>query len=182
MGKYVICPYPPYPLSPLSPLSPQLATVNATHPDPAPVYVHSEELYTLYTTLAFKSFVWRMKWGLYLSIACVLPYTRAFISVRTPQNTFRSMARYLTTNILIVGKKNGADAFIRDGCAEYEKRLVSSLKVNTRFLKSDEELVIAVKDLRGWYLASSSPLMQPRTAHLTTKSFSFHERFNICPR
>ena len=58
-------------------------------------------------------------------------------------------ARFLTTNILIVGKKNGGEQFINDGYAEYEKRLTPVMKINTIFLKSDEALVEATRALKG---------------------------------
>jgi 23S rRNA (pseudouridine1915-N3)-methyltransferase len=61
--------------------------------------------------------------------------------------------RYLTANILIVGKKNGAEQFIDDGYAEYEKRLGPTMKINTIFLKSDEALVQAAKDIKGSVIA-----------------------------
>lgn len=57
--------------------------------------------------------------------------------------------RFLTTNIFIVGKKNGGEQFIYDGYAEYEKRLTPVMKINTVFLKSDEALVEATKAVKG---------------------------------
>jgi len=53
--------------------------------------------------------------------------------------------RYLTTTILIVGKKTGGEKFISDGCIEYEKRLQPTMNVVTHFLKDDKQLVDAVK-------------------------------------
>lgn len=61
----------------------------------------------------------------------------------------RCTARFLTTNIFIVGKKNGGEQFIYDGYAEYEKRLTPVMKINTVFLKSDEALVEATKAVKG---------------------------------
>ena len=61
----------------------------------------------------------------------------------------RSTTRYLTTNILIVGKKNGGEQFISDGYDMYDKRLTPTMKINTVFLKSDEALVEATKAVKG---------------------------------
>lgn len=55
---------------------------------------------------------------------------------------------HLTTNIIMVGKKNGAEKFISDGYAEYEKRLVPVMKINLIFLKSDEGLVEYIRDMK----------------------------------
>ncbi|KAJ1443828.1 Alpha/beta knot methyltransferase [Ochromonadaceae sp. CCMP2298] len=64
-----------------------------------------------------------------------------------------TMTRYLTTNILVVGKKNGGEGWISDGCAEYEKRLKVVMNIKTTFLKSDEELVKAAEGSRGSVIA-----------------------------
>ena len=61
----------------------------------------------------------------------------------------RVMVRSLTTNIIIVGKQNGGEQFIDDGCHMYEKRLTPVMKVNTIFLKTDKDLVTAAKGLKG---------------------------------
>lgn len=55
----------------------------------------------------------------------------------------------LTTNIAIVGKRNGGEAWIASGCGEYEKRLSAIMQVSTTFLKSDEDLVKYVKSSKG---------------------------------
>lgn len=60
-----------------------------------------------------------------------------------------SHQRYLTTNIYIVGKRSVEEEWIGRGCSEYEKRLTPYLKLSTTFLKSDEELLKAVKQSRG---------------------------------
>lgn len=51
--------------------------------------------------------------------------------------------RYLTSTIIVVGKKNAGEDFINDGCLEYEKRLQTTMNINTIYLKSDEHLVDA---------------------------------------
>jgi 23S rRNA (pseudouridine1915-N3)-methyltransferase len=63
------------------------------------------------------------------------------------------IARHLTTNILIVGKKNGAEPWIEAGIEEYEKRLTGSVKFKTTFLKSDAELIKSVQATKGAILA-----------------------------
>ncbi len=85
-----------------------------------------------------------------------LPQSMAFAFVQ-PSLRFRShkniMRRSLTVNILLVGKKSGAEQFIADGCAEYEKRLNSSMKLSTTYLKTDNELVEKAKSLKGCVFA-----------------------------
>ena len=61
--------------------------------------------------------------------------------------------RSLTVNILLVGKKNGAEQYIVDGCAEYEKRLSTSMNIFTTFLKTDKDLVEKANSLRGCVFA-----------------------------
>ena len=83
----------------------------------------------------------------FLSITTMM---QCFVRLTSPQLSIRSTtARYLTTNIFIVGKKNGGEQFIYDGYAEYEKRLTPTMKINTVFLKSDEALVEATKAVKG---------------------------------
>lgn len=65
----------------------------------------------------------------------------------------RIMQRSLTTNIIIVGKQNGGEQFIDDGCLMYEKRLTPVMKINTIFLKTDVDLIKAVKSAKGKILA-----------------------------
>mmetsp|Transcript_19716 Transcript_19716/g.32950 ORF Transcript_19716/g.32950 Transcript_19716/m.32950 type:complete len:197 (+) Transcript_19716:16-606(+) len=61
--------------------------------------------------------------------------------------------RYLTTNIIVVGKKNGVEDWISEGYAEYEKRLKPTMKIQTTFLKNDDELIKAAKSSRGYVVA-----------------------------
>ena len=62
---------------------------------------------------------------------------------------YRSVTRrYLTTNILIVGKKTAGEAWIAEGCQDYEKRLRPTMTVGTKFLKTDEELIKAVSAIQ----------------------------------
>jgi 23S rRNA (pseudouridine1915-N3)-methyltransferase len=62
-------------------------------------------------------------------------------------------ARFLTTNIIAVGKRNGGEEWISSGCAEYEKRLRPVLTMNTIFLKTDDELVNAASSAKGTIIA-----------------------------
>ena len=77
------------------------------------------------------------------SMKCLMLISRSF----TPLTTLgiSSTRRYLTTTILIVGKKTGGEKFISDGCTEYEKRLQPTMNIVTHFLKDDKQLVDAVK-------------------------------------
>lgn len=61
-----------------------------------------------------------------------------------------STARYLTTNIYVVGKKNSVEDWIESGYAEFAKRLVPVTDLKTEFMKSDEALVEAVTSARGF--------------------------------
>jgi 23S rRNA (pseudouridine1915-N3)-methyltransferase len=64
-----------------------------------------------------------------------------------------SLIHYLTTNIFIVGKKNGGEDFINEGCMEYEKRLKPTMQITTHFLKSDGALIDAVANSKGTVIA-----------------------------
>jgi 23S rRNA (pseudouridine1915-N3)-methyltransferase len=57
--------------------------------------------------------------------------------------------RWLTVNIMVVGKKNSVESYIQEGCDEYEKRLRPTMKLQTHFLKDDEALVKAVGAAKG---------------------------------
>ena len=82
----------------------------------------------------------------------ILTMIAGFVEISTIRSNIisrRCTKRFLTTNIFIVGKKNGGEQFIYDGYAEYEKRLTPVMKINTVFLKSDEALVEATKAVKG---------------------------------
>ena len=53
----------------------------------------------------------------------------------------KSFSRHLTTNILVVGKKNGVEPWIAGGISEYEKRLRPLMTLTTHFCKSDDDLI-----------------------------------------
>ena len=80
--------------------------------------------------------------------------------------------RWATVNILVVGKKNTVEDFIKDGCDEYEKRLRPIMKVNTQFLKDDDALVKAVNGAKGCVLA-----MDENGEQYSSRAFSnkFHK-------
>jgi 23S rRNA (pseudouridine1915-N3)-methyltransferase len=82
-------------------------------------------------------------WTALMSAACALlcPALRP-VSVS-------STRRYLTTNIYIVGKKSVSEDWIGHGYDDYQRRLSSSLKIQTVFLKSDAELIKSVKTAKG---------------------------------
>ena len=62
------------------------------------------------------------------------------------EQKFRLQMAY-TTNIYIVGKRNGGEEWIQAGCDEYEKRLGPIMKLQTHFLKTDEDLVKSVQSI-----------------------------------
>lgn len=59
----------------------------------------------------------------------------------------------LTTNIFIVGKRNGGEEWIQSGSQEYEKRLSPVMDIETTFLKSDDDLVKISRYLKGTVFA-----------------------------
>ena len=86
----------------------------------------------------------------FLLFLSMIMIAQSFVRLSSPPSSLRSTtSRFLTTNIFIVGKKNGGEQFISDGYAEYEKRLTPVMKINTVFLKSDEALVEATKAVKG---------------------------------
>lgn len=84
--------------------------------------------------------------------SCLLgrSFTRTVASVKAAR---RSTVRHLTTNIVVVGKRNGGEEWISSGCAEYEKRLKPVLNLNTVFLKSDDDLIDAANSAKGIVIA-----------------------------
>ncbi len=71
----------------------------------------------------------------------------------TPTLKRSLIKRFLTVNIIVVGRKNGAEDWISDGCAEYEKRLTNSLNIHTTFVKSNEDLIKHAGNAKGTVLA-----------------------------
>jgi 23S rRNA (pseudouridine1915-N3)-methyltransferase len=107
----------------------------------------------------------------WVSFSCI-SMCRGFLSWQLPARKMvarPTIARALTTNILIVGKRNGGEAWIADGCAEYEKRLSSTMVVSTQFFKSDEELVRAAKLSKGKVFA-----LDEHGKQLTSPDFSIN--------
>lgn len=94
-------------------------------------------------------------------LACTSRTCHAFRKVSTTSALLKSSTapglsntkRYLTTNILIVGKRNGGEDWIADGCAEYEKRLSVTMSLSTTFCKSDDDLVKHAKAAKGTIFA-----------------------------
>ena len=88
---------------------------------------------------------------MFSAIAALKSFPRVHsISLQSYKSTTK---RYLTTNIFIVGKRNGGEEWIAEGCAEYEKRLAPTMTLTTTFLKSDEELIKHAKAAKGIILA-----------------------------
>jgi 23S rRNA (pseudouridine1915-N3)-methyltransferase len=57
-----------------------------------------------------------------------------------------------SVNIYCVGKKNGGEEWIANGCAEYEKRLQHTITMKTHFMKSDEDLVHAATSIKKGFV------------------------------
>ena len=84
--------------------------------------------------------------------------------------------RYLNVNIIVVGKRNGGESWISDGCAEYEKRLKPILNMQTTFLKSDEELVSAASASKGSIIALDEGGKQSTSIEFTNMFYSSLEK------
>jgi 23S rRNA (pseudouridine1915-N3)-methyltransferase len=91
----------------------------------------------------------------FIVYAFFISYSRTLRLLALKQNNYRrsncnyrfiSIRTHLTTHIHVVGKKTGGEQFILDGIQEYEKRLSSTIIINTYFNKSDEELIKSVTD------------------------------------
>ena len=80
--------------------------------------------------------------------------------------------RQLTTNIVVVGKKNSVESWIADGYGEYEKRLKPLMNINTVFLKSDEDLVAHVAALVAKNKAASIIALDEHGKVMTSREFS----------
>jgi 23S rRNA (pseudouridine1915-N3)-methyltransferase len=79
----------------------------------------------------------------------------------------RATQRHLTTNIVVVGKKNGGEEWISSGYGEYEKRLKPIMNLQTVFLKSDDELVRAAETAKGYVIA-----LDEKGKHHTSQEFT----------
>lgn len=84
--------------------------------------------------------------------------------------------RHLTTNIIVVGKKNGGEEWISNGYAEYEKRLKPIMNIQTTFLKSDEELVKAAQASKGCIIALDERGKQHTSVEFTNLLYSSFEK------
>jgi 23S rRNA (pseudouridine1915-N3)-methyltransferase len=91
-----------------------------------------------------------------------------------PKQSFTLMRRlkydtkhYLSTNIFIVGKRSISEDWIGVGYTEYEKRLLPTVKLQTVFLKSNQELLRTVKACRGMLFA-----LDEKGKSLTSEEFS----------
>ena len=99
--------------------------------------------------------------ALFLFIAALIQPTSSLIRLRTmPGMLLRSgiinrpassqLVRYLTTNILVVGKRNSVEPWIAEGVNEYEKRLRPIMNIATQFLKNDDDLVRHCENAKGY--------------------------------
>ena len=80
---------------------------------------------------------------------------------------------FLTTNILVVGKRNAGEDWINEGCKQYETRLTNSLTVVTHYLKSDSDLVDAVFDGKKTSLVRGALIaLDENGTEFTSRKFS----------
>lgn len=63
------------------------------------------------------------------------------VVVVAPTSSIHIHRLYLTTNIIVVGKKGSVEDWIQSGYNEYEKRLKPTMNIQTVFIKSDDELL-----------------------------------------
>lgn len=91
-------------------------------------------------------------------------------------STRHIMRRALTTNIIVVGKRNGGEEWISSGYAEYEKRLKPIMTLQTTFLKSDEELIQAAKASKGYIIALDEKGKQHASIEFTELLYSSFEK------
>lgn len=70
-------------------------------------------------------------------------------------------------DILAVGRKNGAEDWMKDATDEYEARLRGSIELNTRWLKSDQELVAAIPGCKGKVIC-----LDEHGTHMSSREFS----------
>lgn len=63
------------------------------------------------------------------------------------------ISRDITTNIIVIGKKNSVESWITNGIIEYEKRLKPIMNLNTIFLKDNNNLIQTCKNIKGIILA-----------------------------
>lgn len=91
----------------------------------------------------------RWQWFKALSVVAICA-VHAFRILR-PFSSFRGCTdlHAVTSNIFIVGKRSVSEGWIGAGCAEYEKRLSPILHIQTTFVKSNEDLVKAVRGCKG---------------------------------
>lgn len=80
-----------------------------------------------------------------------------------------SVIRDLTTNILVVGKKNSVEPWIAEGISEYEKRLKPIMTMTTIFFKCDDDLTRYCEAGKG---TGSIVLLDENGKHLTSREFS----------
>ncbi|GMH87262.1 hypothetical protein TL16_g10799 [Triparma laevis f. inornata] len=94
----------------------------------------------------------------------------SFLSHRPPMRRMLSVTRrYLNVNINCVGKPNSVEPYLKEGYAEYEKRLKPTLKLTTNFLKNDAALVKSLEKEK--YPESIILLDESGTSH-TSISFT----------
>ena len=84
--------------------------------------------------------------------------------------------RQLTTNIIVVGKRNGGEQWISEGYSEYEKRLKPIMNLQTTFLKSDEELIRASQTSKGCIIALDERGKQHTSVEFTDLFYSSIEK------
>ncbi len=103
-------------------------------------------------------------------------YPALFRAVCGKNSVVTLTRRQLTTNIIVVGKRNGGEQWISEGYAEYEKRLKPIMNLQTTFLKSDEELIRAAQSSKGCIIALDERGKQQTSVEFTDLFYSSVEK------
>jgi 23S rRNA (pseudouridine1915-N3)-methyltransferase len=67
----------------------------------------------------------------------------------------RSLSRsrlFHSVNVYCVGKRNGGEDWIANGCAEYEKRLQHTITMKTHFFKTEADLTHACSSIKKGFV------------------------------
>lgn len=92
----------------------------------------------LLTTVMLISSMFQLMSSYIITNQSILRKRGAFIA---PSSSIHIHRLYLTTNIIVVGKKGSVEDWIQSGYNEYEKRLKPTMNIQTVFIKSNDELL-----------------------------------------
>lgn len=117
---------------------------------------------------------------LHLLIMWCCQFSKAFVrttfGMGKVSGSLTQTQRQLTTNLIVVGKRNGGEEWISSGYAEYEKRLKPIMTLHTTYLKSDDELIQATKSSKGFTIALDEKGKQLTSLEFTEMLYSSFEK------